>query len=232
MTGKFCFIQFNAERSSCDVPVPVKAMSDLKFYIDGINQLNIDIVNIGGDMVREFVHSFNYFSTGLDLSAILAPEDCFRLKLTNKDTNEVFYSNTLVYLPDCDYPLISYRCDKSKFGFHYSGTQVNSVRIPCILFKPAYEENKTSYTDSNGKDRILFTDVRKKYTFQTDYLPEEWHDKIKVALSHDLLFIDGVEYVERGTYKILEESYNLGCEDGYMGETEVAVNFVERNTNC
>lgn len=232
MTGKFCFVQFSSEISSCDVPLPIKGMSDLKFYIDGINQLNIDIVNVGGEMIREFIHSFNYFSTGIDLSAILAPEDCFRLKLTNKDTNEVLFSNVIMYLPNCEYPILTYRCDKDEFGFHYEGSQVNSVRIPCILFKPAYEEDKTSYTDSNGKSRVLFADVRKKYTLQTDYLPEAWHDKIKVALTHDVVTFDSIEYVERGGYKLLEESFDLGCEDGFMGETEVAQNFVERNTNC
>lgn len=233
ITGKFCFVQFSEDVTGCEVPLPVKNLSDVRFFFDeSITDLNVDIVNVGGLMLREFVHSFNYFATGLDLSQIMAPEDCFRLKLTDKTAVKVYFSNVFMYLPDCEYPLLQYSCSKSEFGFNYEENKMNWIRLPLLLTSPAYDGNKTEYTDSNGKTRILHADIRKKYTLKTDYMPEKWHDKLKVALSHDLVRFDALEYVESGSYKVMEEAFDYGCVDGYMGETEVAVNFVERNTNC
>ncbi|RNC66467.1 hypothetical protein [Proteiniphilum sp. X52] len=233
ITGKYCFVQFSETMTGCEVPLPVRNLSDLRFFFDtSITNLNVDVVSINGAMLREFVHSFNYFATGLDLGVFMNPGRCFRLKLTNKTTNEVYYSNVFMYLPNCGYPLLKYWCSKDEFGFHYEPSRMNWIRLPLILDKPNYNENKTEYTDSNGKTRILHADIRKKYRLQTDYMPESMHDKLKIALSHDLVTFNDVEYVETGSYKILEEIFDYDCVEGYMGETEVAVNFVERNTNC
>ncbi len=232
ITGKYCFVQFKENISSCEQPLPVKNLSDLRFFINsGISQLNIDIVNVGGVLIREFVHSFNYFSTGLDLKKIMAPGDCFRLKLNNKGTGKVYYSNVFVFLPDTDYMLLEYWCDKDEFGFHYEANRPNRVRIPAILHKPGYLESDAKYTDSNGRTRILYKEIRKKYVFHTDYISYDLHDKIKIALAHDLVLIDGLEYEETGNYKLGDEVVRE-CVDTVMGETEVAENFVERNTNC
>lgn len=233
ITAKNCFIQFSKNISGCDLPIQVKNMSDINFFInDEITSLNIDIVTIYGMTIREFVHSFNFFSSNLDLSKIFAPEDCFRLRLTNKTTNEIFYSNVFVYVPDTAHPLLSYWSNKNEFGFHYEQARMNSLRLPLYIYKPGYEERAEKYTDANGRVHLLTKDIRKKYTLQTDYMPLEWHDKLKIALSHDVVMIDEKEIIETGNYTIENTAVELDCHTGYMAETEVAENFVERNTNC
>ncbi|WP_418894223.1 hypothetical protein [Limibacterium fermenti] len=234
ITGKYCFVQFNEGLTECEMPLPVKNLNDLRFFIDNsITELNVDIVGLNGEMIREFVHSFNYFSTGLDLSGILTAEDCFRLKLTDKTAGKVYYSNVLVYLPETEYLHLSYWCDKDEFGFHYEANKPNTVRIPAILRKPSYVENAEKYTDSNGKTRVLYKEIQKKYALQTDYMPYSWHDKLKIALSHDLVKINDTEMDETGNYTLGDEINESACGvECVMGETEVAENFTERNTNC
>lgn len=239
ITGKYCFVQFSENISGCEIPIPVKNLSDVRFFIDeSITQLNIDIVNVSGSVLREFVHSFNYFATGLDLAEFMAPEDCFRLKLKNINTGNIYFSNVFMYLPDTEFPLIEYWCDKPEFGFPYEQGKPNRIRIPAVLEQPSWVDEDEKYTDSNGRTRILYKEARKKYIFKTDYLPYNWHDKIKIIFMHDLVTIDDKEFDEVGTYSLGDEIVDLGSDwecvpdHAVMGETEVAENSIERNTNC
>lgn len=233
ITGKYCFVQFTEEIFGCDIPLPVRNLEDLGFFFDAsITELTIDIVNVGGLTIKEQIHTSNYFSSMFDLNAIIAPEDCFRLKLTDSVTGKVYFSNVFMFLPDCEYPLLQYWCSKDEFGLHYEHARMSRIRLPLVLDNPSYVDDEEKYTDSNGRTKILYKETRKKYVLKTDYMPYSMHDKLKIALMHDLVMFDGVEFYEVGTYSLGEDIVDLGCIDGVMGKTEVAENFVERNTNC
>lgn len=83
---------------------------------------------------------------------------------------------------------------------------VNRIRLPFEIVKPQFPEEKSVYRKANGETKTLSVVVRKTYEGQTDYFPEKWHERLKMALAHDSVSIEGDKYLggvsQDGDYNI------------------------------
>src|SRR5687768_3265995 len=82
----------------------------------------------------------------------------------------------------------------------------NRVRLPIKLHKPQFVEESDKYRKANGASVVLSVVIRKIYEGQTDSLPEKLHERLKIALRHDTVIIEGDKYagaiVQDGSYDI------------------------------
>lgn len=70
----------------------------------------------------------------------------------------------------------------------------NRIRLPLYLSKPQFPETKEVYTKSNGATVTLSASIKKTYALKTGYMPEQWHERLKTALLHDTVNIEGDKY--------------------------------------
>lgn len=82
----------------------------------------------------------------------------------------------------------------------------NRIRLPFKLHKPQFPEEATRYRKANGQSVTLSVVVRKVYEGLTDRLPEKLHERLKIALVHDRVEVEGDKYVgvitQDGDYQI------------------------------
>jgi hypothetical protein len=71
---------------------------------------------------------------------------------------------------------------------------INRIRLPITVSKPQYIDERTVYRKANGVTKVLSNVVRKEYQAITDYLPEKWHDRLKIALAHQVVSVEGERY--------------------------------------
>ena len=82
----------------------------------------------------------------------------------------------------------------------------NRIRLPFMLHKPQFLEDSERYRKANGETVTLSVVVRKVYEGLTDRLPERLHERLKIALVHDRVQVEGDKYVglvtQEGDYQI------------------------------
>lgn len=82
----------------------------------------------------------------------------------------------------------------------------NRIRLPFKLSKPQFPEERQEYRKANGETVTLSVVIRKVYEGITDYMPEKLHERLKIALAHDNVQIEGDRYVgvitQEGSYDI------------------------------
>src|ERR1700749_4669286 len=82
----------------------------------------------------------------------------------------------------------------------------NRIRLPFKLHKPQFLEDANRYRKANGVTVTLSVVVRKVYEGLTDSIPEKLHERLKIALVHDSVQVEGDKYVgvitQEGDYQI------------------------------
>lgn len=82
----------------------------------------------------------------------------------------------------------------------------NRIRLPFELKRPQFPEERTSFRKANGVTQTLSVIIRKTYEGATDFLPEKWHERLKIALGHDEVRVEGDKYLgniaQDGDYEI------------------------------
>lgn len=112
---------------------------------------------------------------------------------------------------------------------------VNRIRLPVKLKAPQFLEQREVFRKSNGVTKVLSVVIQKQYLGETDLLPEKLHERIKIALSHDTVNIEGERYVggvvQDGDYTIEWVEFL----DFPIAKANFKVNvtpFDASNTNC
>lgn len=123
------------------------------------------------------------------------PEGCYTIEM----------NDGLEYVSECFYVMLEHGCtilvtwtnNESAFGFDYSGLDfTQSLRIPAKLWQPKYNSDiKEIYVDSKGNRQILYARVVKDQLLSVKELPEYLHDALSVGINHDIVKLDGIEYV-------------------------------------
>lgn len=111
----------------------------------------------------------------------------------------------------------------------------NRIRLPFKLTRPQFPEERVNFRKANGETKTLSVVVRKEYEGETDYLPENWHEKLKIALAHDEITIEGDRYIgdisQTGEYNI--EWIDFLDYPTAKGKFKAEVTpFNESNSNC
>lgn len=70
----------------------------------------------------------------------------------------------------------------------------NRFRLPLELRSPQFIDDQEKFIKANGEIVTLSAIVRKQYDVRTDYMPEKWHERLKIALAHDSVNIEDTRY--------------------------------------
>ncbi len=257
-----------------EIPIPVCDSIPLQFFgsyviLDDImpSQYNnyggrVDLVRANGEVIQIDIAQTiisGYFN-GVDpqyicyklraLSAYLAPQECFRLRMTGyytghedgeDDVEQILaYSNLLRYVSNDDGYLswISYYCNEEQFGFPFTKQKRTKsymrLSLPIRISKPQYKQTDKIYENRNGEQIVLYATINKEYEGETDYIPEEWHEKIVTALSCDEVYINGERVTKSDSYEIDQDNYTYSdCGIRLTRATfKVKTNVTQRNSNC
>lgn len=116
------------------------------------------------------------------------------------------------------------------------GGFTNRVRLPFRVRKPQYPDVTETFRKANGNTVTLSSIVRKVYQLETDYITEQWHEKLAIALAHNNVSVEGEKYFgevsKSDQYQIawLDEIANYPTA---TGKTTVDVTpFDASNSNC
>lgn len=111
------------------------------------------------------------------------------------------------YIEDLKYwSWLEYKCNETSLGF--PGGCMEGVWLPMRIYNPQHSQEDKTYTKRNGEIVTLYASYSKEYEGETDYLPEEWHDKIMAALSCDEVYINGLRVTKSANYDIKWDSYD------------------------
>jgi len=111
----------------------------------------------------------------------------------------------------------------------------NRIRLPFKLHKPQFLEDANRYRKANGVTVTLSVVVRKVYEGLTDSIPEKLHERLKIALVHDSVQVEGDKYVgvitQEGDYQI--EWQDFLSHPLAQGKFKAEVSpFNATNSNC
>jgi hypothetical protein len=88
----------------------------------------------------------------------------------------------------------------------------NRARLPFYVRRPQFPEERNVFRLANGQAKVQFSRVRKVYEAITDYLPEHIHEKLKIALAHDTVTIEGQQYLS-GLGLVAEGDYEITWQE-------------------
>lgn len=71
----------------------------------------------------------------------------------------------------------------------------NRIRLPMQLHSAQFPEERNVFRKANGVTKTLSVIIRKQYDLETDFLPEHWHQRLKIALAHDVISWEGERYL-------------------------------------
>lgn len=72
---------------------------------------------------------------------------------------------------------------------------LNRIRLPLYLKTPQFPTEANRFPLSNGEYKTLSVTIRKEYQLVTDYMNEQMHQRLVIALNHDDVSIEGDRYV-------------------------------------
>ena len=223
MEAKYPIIQFSEDKQEvcCCYVLPVSEGSDLAFFSPVTGGGIWYLTNLNGDKISdEYITTSEGFVDvfGIDLSAILASGDCFRIVAGN------YFSTPFQYI-GCD-------TDNTHVFKYWDNDDISqqSVRLSCIIDKPQSKTDKSEYVDSNGLNISLSKTRRKQFDLTTDFYPENVHDAIKEILLYPNLLVDDEAMFESGDYDIEwgEEDEN----DNARATTKLSEQDINRYSIC
>lgn len=110
--------------------------------------------------------------------------------------------------------LIEYWNNSNYNEIIYEGTgYINNLRLNAILDEDDAPQEMEVYTKSNGEKVKINETVTEVWQLEVDYSPFYIHKKIALALSHDHVRINGVEYVKEEPYSF-ERVKNFALRKG------------------
>lgn len=107
--------------------------------------------------------------------------------------------------------------------------------MPLQILGPQFPEEKTVFRNAAGVSKTLSVVVHKTYEGSTDWLPEKWHERLKMALAHDTVNIEGDKYLggisQDGDYEIQWQEF-LDYPTAPAKFKVQVTPFAATNSNC
>ena len=86
----------------------------------------------------------------------------------------------------------------------------NRIRLPFYLTQPQYPTERNVFRRADGTSKTISAVIRNTYIGKTDYLWEQWHRKLVIALSHDEVNIEGTNL---NTGVVMDGDYEINWVD-------------------
>lgn len=111
----------------------------------------------------------------------------------------------------------------------------NRIRLPLYTRAPQFPTEANRFRLANGTTKTQSVVIRKNYTVLTDYMSEQMHQRLVIALNHDTVTIEGDRYIGgiavSGEYTIEWPEFL----DYPLGQATVQIEvtpFDATNSNC
>ena len=228
----FSFIGFIGNEMS----LPYVSMGDIAFEVISDKAVTaVVMVGMDGRVVEETNRSIVVVGGAYFIRPQFASRpDCFRLMLKSNEDLLSGQSNVFVLVDDEEYSSrLEYRSGEDNFGFTYRSGWFNAARLPLYLKEPKFSQSREVYATLSGRQKILSASVRDEYDLETDYMCEDMHRKLIIALMHDEVYIDGRLLTQTGDYSVDWDNYLMdGDVKTAKGKCTVSANVVSRSSNC
>jgi hypothetical protein len=86
----------------------------------------------------------------------------------------------------------------------------NRIRLPFFLSKAQFPVERNIFRKADGSSKVLSAVVRNTYEGKTDQLPEDWHRKLVIALSHDEVTVEDNRFLSD---VVLDGDYDIDLQD-------------------
>jgi hypothetical protein len=173
---------------------------------------------------------------------LTAEGKCFRIAIALDQTIDgekpYWLSNCILRSPAADdySSSIEYSCEENSYGFYYCNSDItNIVRVPFYFFATQFTDDEDIYFRSDGSAHIIKSVTRAELSADVDYADKNFHKKLKVALSHDFVYVKSTDYtggiVKNGGYEIdWPKDKTVRIAKGSFKAFETP--FLVRNDNC
>lgn len=84
----------------------------------------------------------------------------------------------------------------------------NRARLPFYITRPQFPEERNTFRRADGSTKVQSVIIRKIFDGETDWLPAEIHERLKIALAHDDVIIEGYRYLT-GVGVVAEADYQI-----------------------
>lgn len=91
----------------------------------------------------------------------------------------------------------------------------NRARLAFYVTRPQFPEERNTFRLANGRTKVQSVIIRKVLEGETDYLPVELHERLKIALAHDNITIEGYRYLS-GVGVVAEADYEIAWIAGMI----------------
>jgi|SRR6476620_1970797 len=112
----------------------------------------------------------------------------------------------------------------------------NRVRLAVQLHSAQFPEERKVFRKANGQSKTLSVVIRKTYELEVDFYPESIHQRLKIALAHDLVTVEGEKYLgdisQDGDYGIDWPEGVLHYPAAKANVKVQATPFDATNSNC
>ncbi len=152
---------------------------------DGIYQIEQNVTGISGICEKKVYFKINSKS----------PSSATEF-YTHARSEPIYVSNN----HDCT-EVLEYWNNSNFQGVEYeSSSYRNKLRVPAQFWKNEFPQEKEVYRKSNGEIVKLRENISKITNLEIGYVPSYVHEKITIALAHDHIRINNIEYVSESNY--------------------------------
>lgn len=148
---------------------------------------------------------------------------------------EYKYSNLLRRYENEDggLSLLSYTCGTETFGLPFTSERPIRQWLPIMVKDPQPEQKDEIYEKLSGERVVMYATINEKYSCETDYIPYEWHKRIVMALSCDIVHVNGTRLTKSDSYEIKWDNFSkLDCGEKIVkAEWKMVANVTSRNSN-
>ena len=112
---------------------------------------------------------------------------------------------------------------------------LNRVRLPLYFSKPQFPIERSIFKRADGSRKVLSASVSNTYEGKTDLIPKEWHQRLAIALSHDVVNIESDRLL---TEVVLDSEYGINWNEfldfpiAQANFTIQVTPFNATNSNC
>jgi hypothetical protein len=194
-----------------------------------------------GDITIAFYRGLEYVEITNDQetdfnSAGVAVEDCYSLAILIPGIDDPIFSNIFRRKNNTTWlTFVSYGNNEDVYDFHYPNNAVlNKNWLPLYQRKPKYPETRKVYIKSDKSYKTLSASIEKEYENLVEFMPDEFHDRMVVALSHDNIHFASskidADVFKKGDYDIdWQENDTLESAQAIFA---INIQFEGRNSNC
>lgn len=163
----------------------------------------------------------------------------------------IYHAGGVLYTPEVEYEyrysnllrryenpegllaMIEYTCGTETFGLPFTTSRPIRQWLPIMVKDPQPEQKDEVYEKLSGERVVMYATINEKYSCETDYIPYEWHKRIVMALSCDIVKINGTRLTKSESYEIdWENKIKLECgEKLTKAEWKMVANITSRNSN-